>query len=156
MEASGNAKQCPDIERIEDRREPNPDMDAIYFLSPQPHIVECLLADFDRRRYRKAYLLWTGVLHPELERRLSGARPQIACRKLLPFYEFPRTYTDSTVFETLLVDYYPRESHVATFRDPWSFPVLYHPDCNDLVAKHLKDLAQKVCVDYHFFPIAQL
>lgn len=114
------------IEKIEDKREPNPTMDAIYFVSPQPHIVECLLADFERRRYRKAYLVWLGVLNPELNRRLSVARQQIAG------------------FETLLLDYFPRESHLVTFRDPWSFPVLYHPDCNDLVKKHMQSLAQKI------------
>lgn len=38
----------------------NKDMDVIYLLTPETHIVECLLADFDRRRYRGAYLLWTS------------------------------------------------------------------------------------------------
>lgn len=46
--------------------------------------------------------------------------------------------------DTLLIDFYPRESHLVVFRDPWSFPVLYHPACNSLVAKHMKALAQKV------------
>ena len=49
-----------DIEQIEDRRPMNKEMDAIYILSPLPHIVDCLLADFERRRYRKAYLIWTS------------------------------------------------------------------------------------------------
>lgn len=42
------------------------------------------------------------------------------------------------------INYYPRESHLVTFRDPWSFPVLFHPGCNHLVRKHLEGLAQKV------------
>lgn len=42
------------------------------------------------------------------------------------------------------IDFYPRESHLVTFRDPWSFPVLFHPGCNHLVKKHLEKLAQKV------------
>lgn len=50
----------PDIEHIEQRRQPNRDMDAIYLLTPEPHIVDCLLADLDRRRYRKASVLWTA------------------------------------------------------------------------------------------------
>jgi syntaxin-binding protein 1 len=45
---------------------------------------------------------------------------------------------------TLNVDFYPRESRVATFRDPWSFPVLFHPGCNNLVRAHLEDLSRKV------------
>ncbi|KAK3936380.1 Sec1 family protein [Diplogelasinospora grovesii] len=124
------------IERIEDKREPNPTMDAIYLLSPQPHIVDCLLADFDRRRYRKAFLVWTGALGPELKNRLSPQHPIAG-------------------FEILLLDYYPRESHLITFRDPWSFPVLYHPACNDLVRTHMQSLAEKiaaVCITLGEFP----
>ena len=43
------------------------------------------------------------------------------------------------------VEFFPRESHLATFRDPWSFPLLYHPACNRDVPKHLADIAQKAC-----------
>lgn len=62
-----------DIERIEEKRDMNPTMDAIYLLSPQPHIVDCVLADFERRRYRRAYLVWTGVLDPQLRRRIDSS-----------------------------------------------------------------------------------
>ena len=44
----------------------------------------------------------------------------------------------------LNVDFYPRESRLITFRDPWSFPTLFHPACNQLVRKHMDELAQKV------------
>jgi hypothetical protein len=47
-------------------------------------------------------------------------------------------------FRILNVNFFPRESHIATFRDPWSFPVLFHPGCNHLIRDHLGDLAQKV------------
>ena len=46
--------------------------------------------------------------------------------------------------DILSIDYFPRESHLVTFRDPWSFPVLFHPGCNNLVRTHLQDLARKV------------
>ncbi len=107
----------------------NPTMDAVYLLSPQSHIVDCLLADIERRRYKRCFLVWTSVLDPHLRRRIDGspiAKQQIAG------------------FETLSIDYFPRESHLVTFRDPWSFPILYHPSCNGLVKKHMEDLAQKV------------
>jgi syntaxin-binding protein 1 len=48
------------------------------------------------------------------------------------------------MFKVLNLDYYPRESQVITFRDPWSFPILYHPAASSLVRKHIADLAQKV------------
>lgn len=119
----------PAIERIENRREPNPEMDAIYFLSPEPHIVECLLADFERRRYRTAYLVWTNLIDPNLRRKID---------------DFPGVRQLRASSKTLFVDFYPRESNLITLRDPWSFPILYHRDCDSLVAAHLKSLAQKV------------
>ena len=49
-----------DVERIEERRPMNPEMDVVYLVSPQPHIIDCLMADFERRRYRKSHLIWTS------------------------------------------------------------------------------------------------
>jgi len=40
----------------------NKEMDAVYILSPLPHIVDCLMADFERRRYRRAFVIWTSGL----------------------------------------------------------------------------------------------
>ncbi|RDA85676.1 hypothetical protein CP532_4634 [Ophiocordyceps camponoti-leonardi (nom. inval.)] len=128
------------IERIEDRREMNPDMDAVYFLSPEPQVVDCLLADFESRRYRRAFLLWTNLLDPNLRRRIE---------------EFPGVRQLRASSTTLFVDFYPRESHLVTFRDPWSFPVLFHPACNPLVAKHMQVLAQRiagVCITLGEYP----
>jgi syntaxin-binding protein 1 len=65
-------------------------------------------------------------LDPQLRERVDRSRSQIA--KL----------------QVLNIDYYPRQSHVVTFRDPWSFPILYHPSCNNLIRHHLADLAEKV------------
>ncbi|RKF73919.1 Protein transport protein sec1 [Golovinomyces cichoracearum] len=116
------------IERIEDRRDMNPDMDAIYLLSPQPHIVDCLMADLERHRYKKSFIIWTSQLKPDLHRLINTSRlaqGQIAG------------------FETLSIDFFPRESQLITFRDPWSFPILYHPVCNNMVRDHLHNLAQK-------------
>ncbi|KAL7627472.1 syntaxin binding protein 1 [Parahypoxylon ruwenzoriense] len=128
------------IERIEDRREMNPTMDAIYILSPQSHIVDCLMADFERRRYQRCFLVWTAVLDPQLRRRIDGSA-------------LAKQQTGG--FETLSIDYFPRESHLITFRDPWSFPILYHPACNGLIRKHMQDLAQKItglCVTLGEYP----
>lgn len=120
-----------DIEQIEQRRELQQDTDAIYILSPEPHIVDCLLADLERHRYQSSHLVWVALLDPQLRRRIdssSHAKQQIVG------------------FETLSIDFFPRESNVITFRDPWSFEILYNETCNDLVAAHLQSLAQKVCL----------
>lgn len=57
---SANWGTPQDVEQIEHRRETNPEMDALYILSPMTHIVDCLMADFERKRYRKARLVWTS------------------------------------------------------------------------------------------------
>ncbi|OJJ50823.1 hypothetical protein ASPZODRAFT_106723 [Penicilliopsis zonata CBS 506.65] len=129
------------VEQIEHRRQANPDMDALYILSPASHIVDCLMADFERRRYRRAFVVWTSILDPQLRSRIDRsqmARDQIAD------------------FRIMNIDFFPRESHVVTFRDPWSFPILFHPACNNLVREHLQGLAQKVvslCASLGEYPI---
>ena len=107
----------------------NPTMDAIYILSPLPHILDCLMADFDRGRYRRAFLIWTSLPDSTLRRRLDSS---------------PASKSMIADLETLNIDFFPRESHLVTFRDPWSFPILYHPDCNNLVRDHMQTLAQRV------------
>ncbi|KJZ80054.1 hypothetical protein HIM_00768 [Hirsutella minnesotensis 3608] len=128
------------IENIEDRREFNPEMDAIYLLAPEPYSVDCLLADFECRRYRRGYLLWTNLLDPKLRRRLD---------------DFPNIRQARASSKTLFIDFYPRESHLVTFRDPWSFPMLFHPACNGMVPQHMQILAQRiagVCITLGEYP----
>ncbi|KAF1814193.1 Sec1-like protein [Eremomyces bilateralis CBS 781.70] len=117
------------IEDIEARRQSDPESDVIYILTPEQHIVDCLMADLEKRRYRRTFLVWTSILPPEQRQRIdrsSSGRDQIA--------KLGITH----------LDFYPRESHLVTFRDPWSFPILYHPRCSNLVQKHISDLAQKI------------
>ncbi|KAK5140025.1 hypothetical protein LTR04_003202, partial [Oleoguttula sp. CCFEE 6159] len=137
------------IEQIEHKRLAKKDMDAVYILTPQPHIVDCIPEDLLDMDFLSA-LVWPSVLpladlslevlHPALRDRIDKstiAREQI------------------TLFRVLNVEFLPRESHVVTFRDPWSFPVLFHPACNNLVKQHMEDMAQKivgVCVALGEYP----
>ncbi|TEA18439.1 Protein transport protein sec1 [Colletotrichum sidae] len=128
------------IERIEEKRDMNPEMDAIYILSPKENIAEILVNDFERRRYKQSYLVWTGVLEPRIRHMIDNCPP--AKQRIAGF-------------ETLAIDFFPRESHLITFKDPWSFPILFHPGCNNLVARHMRILAQKitgVCVTLGEYP----
>lgn len=120
-------------------------MDAVYILTPKPHIVDCLMAEFEQRRYRGFFLIWTTctyrrnnggcvslqstVLPPQLKERID--RSQMAREQIRSF-------------RTVHLDYHPQESHLITFKDPWSFPLLYHPECNNLVVGHLEEIAEKV------------
>lgn len=117
------------IEQIDQKRPMNPDMDAVYILSPLPYIVDCLMADFERRRYKHAHLLWTSILPPPLRQRID--KSTMAREQILQF-------------RVLNLDFFPREAQLITFRDPCSFPILYHPGCSSLVRQHIADLAQKV------------
>ncbi|KAJ5312832.1 hypothetical protein N7508_003662 [Penicillium antarcticum] len=129
------------IEQIEHRRPSNTDMDAVYILSPESYIVDCLMADFEVGRYRKAFLVWTSFLDPQQRARID--RSQMARERIAEFH-------------VMNINFYPRESHLITFKDPWSFPVLFHPGCNNLIRPHLEDLAQKIvslCASLGEYPI---
>lgn len=56
-----------DIEQIEERRAMNQDLDVIYLLSPEPHIIECLIADLERQRYRRSYVVWNSSSSPSFQ-----------------------------------------------------------------------------------------
>ena len=131
------------IEQLEERRQTQPDTDAIYLLSPIPHIVEALKADLNRKRYRRAFLIWTSQLprhlHEELFRSESRARLIAESR-------------------SVDIEYFPRESHIITFREPWSFFALFHPSCDSLVKHHLDALTAKlvsICVSLGEYPIVK-
>ncbi|KAJ5653801.1 hypothetical protein N7490_000804 [Penicillium lividum] len=117
------------VEQIEHRRPSNPDMDALYILSPESWIVDCLMADFEVKRYRRAFLVWTSFLDPQLRQRLD--RSDMARERIADF-------------RIMNISFYPRESQLVTFRDPYSFPILFHPGCNNLIRNHLQELAQKI------------
>jgi len=117
-----------DIEHLEDKRAQNTGMDAVYILSPKSHIVDTLIADLEKQRYRGAFLLWTDALPRHLQERIRASRG-----KSLIGGE-----------QELSIDYFCRESHLVTFRDPWSFPILYNLTCSELVKEHMEGLARKV------------
>lgn len=106
----------------------SPDIEAIYFLSAEAHIVDTLVADLERGSYKAGHLIWTSLLEPSLRRNIQSSP---ASRRIVGS-------------QTVPLNFYPRESHLITFRDPWSFPVLYHPACNNLVTEHMRILARKV------------
>lgn len=73
------AENFTDIERIEQRRPANKEMDAVYLLSPLPHIVDCMMADLERQRYRRTFLIWTSgwSLSFQLPNRVFATYPLI-------------------------------------------------------------------------------
>lgn len=131
------------IELLEERRQQQPETDAIYLLSPLPHIVEQLKADLSRRRYRRGFLIWTSTLPRALGQDLfnSESRRQVIANT-----------------QDLNIDFYPRESHVVTFRADWSFHVLYNPSCDSMIKPHLDSITNKivsVCVSLGEYPLVR-
>ncbi|KAF8251915.1 Sec1-like protein, partial [Wilcoxina mikolae CBS 423.85] len=125
-------EKVSEVRKIEEKRVPQP-MECIYILTPVEHIVRCLLSDFERPkpRYSGAHLLWTSELDNRFRQMIIDS----------PTRQFIRGE------RVLSVDFYPRESHLFTIREPTSFFNLYHPECRSLVSSHLRELARKVvCV----------
>ena len=57
------SEKIANIEHIEQKRSRDSSMDTIYFLTPESYIVDCLMADFEQKRYRRSILLWTGCVY---------------------------------------------------------------------------------------------
>lgn len=105
------------------------------------------MADLQKRKYRKTFLVWTSRKwkigsHSEATKLTSGTVLEPALRDRID--KTPIAREQIALFKVLNVEFFPRESHLITFRDPWSFFALYHPACNNLVKQHLEDVAQKV------------
>jgi syntaxin-binding protein 1 len=126
-------------------------MDAIYILTPKPHIVDCIMAEFEQRRYRGFFLIWTTRRQPRLSDSLTPANSMAVLppplKERIDRSQMAREQIRS--FRTVHLDYHPQESHLVTFKDPWSFPTLYHPECNNLVVRHLEEIAEKVPFTLH-------
>ncbi|KAF3926534.1 hypothetical protein AA313_de0200363 [Arthrobotrys entomopaga] len=132
------------VDVLEQKRTPHPDMEGIYFLSPEPHILECLLSEFKRPRPRHigGHIIWTLKPPPKMQERLRNQATRgknwVLSERVLPIH------------------YHPLESNIFTFQDPKSFYPLYNPKCDDLALAEFAGIAKKilgVCVALEEFPI---
>ncbi|RVD84154.1 uncharacterized protein DFL_005919 [Arthrobotrys flagrans] len=134
------------VEELESRRTAHPDMEAVYFLTPKPHILECLLSEFKRQRPRHmgGHLVWTSSpsdsMRSRLARQAQNSRNWVLSERILP------------------INFHPMESHVFTFRDPKSFHPLYNPKCDALAQREFSETAKKIlgiCVALDEFPVVR-
>ncbi|KAI5296817.1 vacuolar sorting protein VPS33/slp1, partial [Ascosphaera atra] len=130
------------IETIESRRQTYKDTSAVYILHSEPYIADCVVADIQRRRYRKLHIVWASRPTSDMRNTIYGAAD----------------YAKDMIAEwkVLSIDYLPREGCLALFRDPWSFEVLYNPSCGALVRKHLEELSHKIaniCISLGEYPL---
>lgn len=134
-----------DVEQIEQKRGSNGGLDAVYLLSPEPYVVDCLLDDIERQNYRRTFLVWTSCQCQSFLRCILLTLSAVLAGELRQKIDSaPKAREQIALFRTLNIDFFPRESHLITFRDPWSFPTLFHPACDTLVKGHMSQLTQKV------------
>ncbi|KAK9467958.1 Sec1-like protein [Lipomyces arxii] len=132
------------IERIEERRQIRGSFEAMYILSPQRHIVNCLLADFVKTptRYSAAHVFFV---------------PKINQHFIDEIYNSPAASYIQTC-EALMIDFFPQQSNIFTFNDSDSLPLFYNPSCMNLVKQEILKVANKlvsVCVCLGEYPIVR-
>ncbi|KAG5437150.1 hypothetical protein PCANB_001126 [Pneumocystis canis] len=130
------------VEFIEQKREPNISLQAIYFVTPKIDTIKCILHDISREEqmYNSVHLFFTS--------RLSGK----LAKKLFKFS--PITPIKTT--DELYVDFYPLESKVISFSNSFSFLTLYNQHCSDLVHLEINNIVKKltsVCITLGEYPI---
>ncbi|OLL23058.1 Protein transport protein sec1 [Neolecta irregularis DAH-3] len=123
------------VEHVEDQRAGDANFEAIYFVTPRPHIVDCVIADFNRPKplYAAAHLFFISALDDKLFDRLTASKAK----------PFLRCLTE------IFVDFFPVESHLFSFRENHSFYTLYNPDCRSILDKEVARIANRllsVCV----------
>ncbi|KAG4305501.1 hypothetical protein PORY_001057 [Pneumocystis oryctolagi] len=129
------------VEFIEQKREPNAALHAIYFVTSKSDIIKCVLHDVSRKEqmYNAAHLFFTSGLNSKSVKKLTES-PHITPIKTL---------------KELYVDFYPLESKVISFSNSFSFLTLYNPFCTDLVQSEINNIAKKlasVCITLGEYP----
>ncbi|KAK9481392.1 Sec1-like protein [Lipomyces japonicus] len=118
------------VERIEERRQTRSSFEAVYILSPRPHILDCVIADFSRNppRYGAAYLYFVPMLDENGRNKILSSPAANYVKACLP----------------LLLDFMPIESNIFTFKDSNSLPTFYNRDCFDLVNPEIIKTARRL------------
>ncbi|KAI9189265.1 syntaxin binding protein 1 [Blastocladiella emersonii ATCC 22665] len=126
------------VELITKKRQPYPNLEAIYFLSPTPEAIAHFIVDFcpgggKKPLYAAAHLFFLGVLPDRLMDRITQSGAARYIKNLKELY----------------VDYLPLESRVFSLDSPASFFRLFSPEAGglpaqraemDVTAKRLKSL----------------
>ncbi|KAK7202566.1 Sec1-like protein [Myxozyma melibiosi] len=131
------------VERIEERRQSRGSFEAVYILSPRPHIVDCLISDYSRTppRYGAAHVFFVPMLGEREQRRL---------------YDSPAARFMGGYCNPLLIDYMPQQSQVYTFGEPDAMVTYYNRDCYNLVEKEVTRTSRRLvslCATLGEYPI---
>lgn len=123
------------VEFIEQKRQANATLEAIYFVSPKYDTIKHILNDTSKeeKMYSAIHLFFISALSGKLARKLMESS------KITPIKTTSEMY----------LDFFPLESKVVTFRNSFSFLTLYNPSCAELINVETRNLAKKlasVCI----------
>ncbi|ORZ37150.1 Sec1-like protein [Catenaria anguillulae PL171] len=112
------------VEMITKRRQPYPNLEAIYFLSPTPEAIQHFIIDFcpgggKKPLYASAHLFFVGVLPDQLMDRITQSGAARYIKNLKELY----------------VDFLPLEQRVFSLDSPASFFRLFSPEAGGLPAQ---------------------
>ena len=129
------------VESLESKRQPQTSFEAIYILYPHPHILECLVADFNRHqpRYAKPHVFFVSELPEPLFQRLKAS----------PLRPHLQTVTD------LYLDFHAVEDRLFSTGDTEAMQKLYNQSCHSFSKAIVRNTAQKLlnlCVTLQDIP----
>ncbi|CAJ0836893.1 2377_t:CDS:10 [Entrophospora sp. SA101] len=121
------------VENIEKKRQPFPQLEAVYILSPTYESISTVIEDFDKPTptYAAANLFFISALDDKYFQKLKSSPASKYIRK----------------FIELFIDFQVREAQVYTFDDPSSFFKLYSPfsiNENTIYEDELRNTAKKL------------
>ncbi|CCH41687.1 hypothetical protein BN7_1228 [Wickerhamomyces ciferrii] len=128
---------------IDQKRNNQFSIEAVYLLEPTPFIINCLLTDFTNipTRYKGAHIFFLPGLTNDLSNKLKA---NIHFQKNLK------------TFQEFYLNIYPKESNAFTTKTLNSIQLYYNPQCHDLVTKTIVNTARSLvdlCVMTGEYPI---
>lgn len=130
------------VEDIFKEREPLPQMDAVYFISPIPATINRLIGDFEGRSeplYRAAHIFFTQACDDEIFESLS--KSAVA------------RYTKT--LKEINIAFIPYEKQVFTLGNEDGLNIVYNPTLSHIRGSHLEALADQIatlCVTLQEYP----
>uniref|UniRef100_A0A7N6AJI0 Syntaxin binding protein 3 n=1 Tax=Anabas testudineus TaxID=64144 RepID=A0A7N6AJI0_ANATE len=126
------------VENLDKNREPVPEMNAIYFMSPTAKCVDALIGDFKSKpKYKAAYVYFTDYLPDDLFNNMK-----MYCGKYI------------RVCKELNMSFMPQEAQVFTCDNPGAFWSIYSPKSQDKkkTLEKLADQLVSVCATLDEYP----
>ncbi|KAK9472996.1 Sec1-like protein, partial [Dipodascopsis tothii] len=132
------------VELITDKRQTRASFEAIYIVTPQQYVVDCIKADFGRSppRYGGVYLFFVPLVDDNITQQLQASA-------VSPYIR---------ICQSLLLDFRPVEAQVVSLDNEAALVKYYNRSCFDLVNLEVMRAARKlvsVCAAYGEYPLVR-